>query len=161
MNGHPIGSLQSLTQPVETPWGTYAPGTMVIVLDGTEDGWTVDLDVGTRARNGLPHHATIPANAIRAWKSTILHGTVQGARHHKTRSEKPCEPCSKALADYNQTRRINTRETQAVKVSVDVLAALYLNTSVEAQQLADQDLGTDVIDAIITRNDNQPEQVAA
>lgn len=161
MIGHPIGTLQALTLPVETMWGTYAPGTMVIILDGTEDGWTVDLDVVTRAPHGHPHHATIPVDAIRAWKSTILHGTVQGARHHKSRAEKLCEPCAKSMADYHQTRRIRAHETQAVQVSVDVLAALYLNTSVEAQQLADLDLGVDVIDAIITRNDNQPTEAAA
>jgi hypothetical protein len=161
VTGHPIGTLQALTQAVDTMWGTYAPGTLVTVLDGTEGGWTVDLDVVTRPAHGHPHHVEIPVDAIRVWKATILHGTVQGARHHKTNSEKPCDPCAKAMADYLQSRRITAHETQAVKVSVDVLAALYLNTSMEAQELADKDLGADVIDAIITRNDNQPEQAAA
>ena len=160
MSGHPIGTLQALTQSVDTMWGTYAPGTLVTILDGTEDGWTVDLDVVARPQ-GHPHHVEIPKDAIRAWKSTVLHGTVQGARHHKTNAEKPCGPCGKALADYHQARRITAHETQAVQVSVDVFAALYLNTSVEAQELADKDLGADVIDAIITRNDRQPEQAAA
>lgn len=160
MKGHPIGTLQALTQPIDTPWGTYAPGTLVTILNGNDTGWTVDLDVVARP-NGFPHIIDIPTDAIRAWKNTIHHGTVQGARHHKKHLEKPCQPCAVALADYNQTRRITVGETQHVQVSVDVLAALYLNTSVEAQELADKDLGAGVIDAIITRSDHQPEQAAA
>lgn len=65
----PIGSVQTLTESIETPWGTYAPGCLVTIHAGTETGWIIDLD--PLPTLGQQHRIEIPASAVTIWHTPI------------------------------------------------------------------------------------------
>lgn len=156
---YPIGHTAALAMTVDTPWGIYAPGNLVLVVSGTDRGFTIDTDP---ARPAARHQVEVPADALALIAPGLdEHGTAAGARRHHRRGEPACPPCAAAMAAYLHRYRVAKGLTREVRVPVELLGALYLNAPIGLQAAAEAALGVDLLDVCVTRHDAADDQSRA
>ncbi|OOL30440.1 hypothetical protein GQ85_19840 [Rhodococcus rhodochrous] len=157
---YPVGHTAALTMTLDTPWGIYAPGNLVLVVAGGDaGGWTIDTDP---ARPAARHQVDIPADALALIApGNDEHGTAAGARRHHRRREAACKSCADAMAAYLHRYRVAKGLTREVRVPVELLGALYLNAPIGLQAAAEAALGVDLLDVCVTRHDAADDQARA
>lgn len=77
-------------------------------------------------------------------------GTYRGHSTHKRRDERVCPDCSAAAAAYQQALGIESGRLRALRIDLDVLAAL-LDTGPGAEDVLRETLGARSVLAIRTR----------
>ncbi|MBF6460201.1 hypothetical protein IU433_14260 [Nocardia puris] len=87
---------------------------------------------------------------------TFACGTNAGYHRHRRARETPCAACRAAHATAARAERRRPRgDIRQIRVPADLLAALYLNSTVEQQEAAERHLGRPLLDQLVNALDRK------
>ena len=119
---------------------------------------------GFPSHNAALQRSTHPLWAARPWlivgpggkvlRTATACGTDRGRDIHRAHHEPPCDICAQAHRRAQQARDLRAGRRRHVMVTPDTLAALYLNAPPPIQDLLDDQLGTEVCDALVELHDD-------